>query len=99
MKIFIPLCVLGTTLITAQTKVRPKLDSLPLLNIPQAQIFTPNTDSLNAHIANLYKMPVAKPKNPEMYSSLKAIVPNSKLHFIPNLIQPVPEKKVAVKDK
>lgn len=53
--------------------------------------------SLIVSIAKLYKMPVAKPKNPEIYSSLKAPKKDTTLHKMPNLLDVAKPPKLSVK--
>ncbi|MFY1046208.1 hypothetical protein [Chryseobacterium sp. GP-SGM7] len=48
-------------------------------------------------ITKLYRMPVVKPKNPALYSSLKAPKKDSELYKIPNLMDLKTPPKLAVK--
>jgi len=45
----------------------------------------------------LYKMSVAKPKNPELYASLKAPKRDTTLYKIPNLLEVAKPPKLAAK--
>jgi len=48
-------------------------------------------------IAKLYKMPVAKPKDSLIYSSLKAPEKNNSQFKIPNVLKPLKNKKLSRK--
>lgn len=91
MKIFLIPALLFTALISAQKK-----DSLKI--IPMAKVNPLQHKPMDSSIAKIYKMPVAKPKNPKLYPGLKAVTKTDSVLFkIPNLLKPNPPKKLAAK--
>lgn len=100
MKIYIVALILSSASFSAQISPRKPLiiDSTKLPKIEKSIIKTPSDVSkFDTAIAKLYKMPVAKPKNLELYSSLKAPKKDSTLHKIPNILDAAKRHKLALK--
>lgn len=100
MKIYSGAFILFSVALSAQTSVRKplKLDSTKFPKIEkQAIVLSSDMTKFDSSIAKLYKMPVAKPKNPELYSSLKAPKKDTTLHKIPNLLNVAKPAKLASK--
>lgn len=75
-----------------------KIDTIKFPKIGKSLIVTPSEiTKFDSSIARLYKMPVAKPKNPEIYSSLKAPKKDSTLHKMPNLLDVAKPPKLSAK--
>lgn len=100
MKIYIIGFVLLSLALSAQASLRKplKVDSAKFPKIEKSLLVTsPNVTKLDSSIAKLYKMPVAKPKNPELYASLKAPKRDNTLYKIPNLLEVAEPPKLAAK--
>lgn len=100
MKIYNGAFILFSVVLSAQTTVRKplKLDSTKFPKIEkQTLVLQSDNTKFDSSIAKLYKMPVSKPKNPELYSSLKAPKRDTTLHKIPNLLDVVKPQKLASK--
>lgn len=101
MKIYICSFILISGAISAQiSPEKPlKLDSAkfhkidPYIMVNPTEVLKFETSS----IARLCKMPIAKPKNPKVYSSLKAIKKDTTLYKIPNLFDKTKPSKLAAK--
>ncbi|MCX8524800.1 hypothetical protein OF897_12840 [Chryseobacterium formosus] len=92
--------ILSSVAISAQTFPRKplKVDSTKLPEIEKFFIVKPSdVTKIDSSIVNLYKMPVSKPKNPELYSSLKAAKRDTILQKIPNLLDRAKPPKLASK--
>jgi len=75
-----------------------KIDSIKFPKIEKPFIVTPlDVSKFDSSIAKLYKIPVAKPKNPEIYSSLKAPKKDTTLYKMPNLLDVAKPPKLSVK--
>lgn len=99
MKIIFGLFLLVSGIFSAQTTlVEPlKRDSLDLHKFNSPIITQTESASIDSTLVKLYKMPVAKPKNPEIYSSLKATVKSSTQFKILNPLDSLKTKKLATK--
>ncbi|WP_435523374.1 hypothetical protein [Chryseobacterium indoltheticum] len=100
MKILLAVTILSSISFSAQvsSRIPLKIDSTKFPKIEKT--FTlpiTNVSKFDSSIAKLYKMPVAKPKNPEIYSSLKAPKKAPILHKIPNLLDVAKPPKLSVK--
>lgn len=100
MKLLLIFTLLSSITITAQVSIRKplKIDStgFPKLEKPFDRIPS-DVIKFDSSIVNLYKIPVAKPQNPEIYSSLKAQKKDSTLHKIPNLLDIAKPSKLSMK--
>ncbi len=103
MKKLLVITLLSSISFSAQVSSRKllKIDTLKFPKIEKPFVKTPllqitNLDSAIA-IAKLYKMPVAKPKNPEIYASLKAPKKNTTLYRMPNIFDAVKPPQLAAK--
>ncbi|MCX8532593.1 hypothetical protein [Chryseobacterium luquanense] len=75
-----------------------KIDSAKLLKLEKPFILKPSAVSdFDSSIAKLCKMPVVKPKNPNLYSSLKTLNGNTTLYKTPNLLDVAQPPKLAAK--
>lgn len=99
MKIIFGLFLLVSGLFSAQTSlVEPlKRDSLDLYKFNSPIITETEPASIDSTLVKLYKMPVAKPENPEIYSSLKATVKSNTQFKILNPLDSLKTKKLATK--
>jgi len=99
MKIIFGSFLLFSGLFSAQTSlVEPlKRDSLDLHKFNSPIITETESGSIDSTLVQLYKMPVAKPKNPEIYSSLKATVKSNTQFKILNPLDSLKTKKMAAK--
>lgn len=99
MKIIFGSFLLLSGLFSAQTSlVEPlKRDSLDLHKFNSPIIAETGPVSIDSAIAKLYKMHVAKPENPEIYSSLKATKKSSIQFKILNSLDTLKVKKLATK--
>lgn len=101
MKKLLLIPILSSLSFSAQvsTRVPLKIDSIKFPKIEKPFITTPLSEitKFDSSIAKLYKMPVAKPKNPEIYSSLKAPKKDSTLHKMPNLLDIAKPPRLSVK--
>ena len=99
MKIIFGSFLLFSSLFSAQTsRVEPlKRDSLDLHKFNSPIITETESASLDSTLVKLYKMPVAKPKNPEIYSSLKATVKSNTQFKILNPLDSLKTKKLAAR--
>lgn len=100
MKKLLIIPILSSISFSAQVSPRIplKIDSIKFPKIEKPFIVTPlDASKFDSSIAKLYKMPVAKPKNPEIYSSLKAPKKDTTLHKMPNLMDVAKPPKLSVK--
>ena len=98
MKIIFGLFLLLSGLFSAQTTLEPlKRDSLDLHKFNLPIITETEPTSIDSTLVKLYKMPVAKPENPEVYSSLKATVKSNTQFKILNPLDSLKTKKLAAK--
>jgi hypothetical protein len=100
MKILLAITILSSIPFAAQVSPRKplKTDSVKFPKIEKSFIVTPSdTSKYDISIAKLDKMPVAKPKKPELYSSLKAPKKDTTLHKIPNLLDAAKPPRLSAK--
>lgn len=99
MKIIFGLFLLMSGLLSAQTSlIEPlKRDSLDLHKFNLPIITETEPTSIDSTLVKLYKIPVAKPENPEIYSSLKATVKSNTQFKILNPLDSLKTKKLAAK--
>jgi len=99
MKIIFASFLFFSGFISAQTsRVEPlKRDSLDLHKFNSPIITETEQASVDSALAKLYKMHVAKPENPEIYSSLKATVKSNIQFKILNPLDSLKTKKLATK--
>ena len=100
MKKLLIIPILSSVSFSAQvsSRIPLKIDSIKFPKIEKSLIVTPSEiTKFDSSIARLYKMPVAKPKNPEIYSSLKAPKKDSTLHKMPNLLDVAKPPKLSAK--
>lgn len=100
MKIYSGVFILFSITFSAQVSPRKplKIDSIPFLKIEKSAIMLPlDVPKFDTSIAKLYKMPIAKPKYPVLYSSLKAPKKDSTLHRMPNLLDVAKPPKLSAK--
>lgn len=101
MKKLLVITLLSSISFSAQVSSRKllKIDTLKFPKIEKPFVKTPllQITNLDSAIAKLYKMPVAKPKNPEIYSSLKAPKKNMTLYRMPNIFDAVKPPQLAAK--
>lgn len=99
MKIIFGLFLLVSGLLSAQTSLLEPLkrDSLDLHKFNSPIITETEPTSIDSTLVKLYKMPVAKPENPEIYSSLKATVKSNTQFKILNPLDSFKTKKLATK--
>lgn len=99
MKIIFGLLLLVSGIFSAQTTlVEPlKRDSLDLHKFNSPIITETESASIDSTLVKLYKMPVVKPENPEIYSSLKATVKSNTQFKILNPLDSLKTKKLAKK--
>jgi hypothetical protein len=87
--------------LSAQISLRKPLnaDSIKFPKIEKSAVIlpTPTDSKIDSTIAKLYRMPVAKPKNPELYLSLKAPKIDTALYKTPNLLNVAKRPKLAAK--
>lgn len=98
MKIIFGSFLLLSGIFSAQTALEPlKRDSLDLHKFDSSIITETEPASIDSTLVKLYKMPVAKPENPEIYSSLKATVKSNTQFKILNPLDSFKTKKLATK--
>lgn len=100
MKLLLIIPILSSISFAAQVspQIPLKIDTLKFPKIEKPFIVTlPEITKFDSSIAKLYKMPVAKPKTPEVYSSLKVPKKDTKLYKIPNLLDVAKPPKLSVK--
>ncbi|OBW43037.1 hypothetical protein AB670_00580 [Chryseobacterium sp. MOF25P] len=100
MKKLLIIPILSSVSFSAQvsSRIPLKIDSIKFPKIEKSLIVTPSEiTKFDSSIAKLYKMPVAKPKNHEMYSSLKASKKDTTLHKMPNLLDVAKPPKLSAK--
>lgn len=99
MKISILSFLLFSAIFSAQTELAdpPKNDSIDIFKPDPAFTAVVDQNSIDSAITKLYKMPVAKPKNPERYSILRASVKNYSSTKIPNSMEKFNERKLKEK--
>ncbi|MFL9832709.1 hypothetical protein [Chryseobacterium terrae] len=100
MKLLFIIPILSSISFSAQITPRKplKVDSIKFPKFEKSIIVKPaDSSKFDISIAKLYKMPVAKPKNPELYSSLKAPKKDTTLHKIPNLMDVARPPKLSAK--
>lgn len=101
MKKLLIIPILSSVSLAAQVSPRIplKIDSIKFPKMEKPFIVKPTLEitKFDSSIAKLYKMPVAKPKNPEIYSSLKAPRKDTKLHKMPNLLDIARPPKLSAK--
>ena len=100
MKIILAVALLSSISFSAQVSPRKplKIDSTKFPKIEKSAIVLPlDVPKFDTSIAKLYKMPIAKPKYPELYSSLKAPKKDSTLHKMPNLLDVAKPPKLSAK--
>lgn len=102
MKLLLIITILSSIPFSAQvsSRIPLKIDSIKFPKIEKPFIVTPLSEITkfdSCSIAKLYKMPVAKPKNPTLYSSLKAPQKDTTLYKIPNILDVAKPAKLAVK--
>ncbi|UFH32589.1 hypothetical protein LNP04_02435 [Chryseobacterium sp. C-71] len=99
MKIIFGSLIFLSGLLSAQTSlIEPlKRDSLDLHNFNSPIIPETEPTSIDSSLVKLYKMPVAKPDNPKIYSSLKATVKSNTQFKIFNPLDSLKAKKLAAK--
>ncbi|MBO6183504.1 MAG: hypothetical protein J6O88_02270 [Chryseobacterium sp.] len=101
MKKLLLIPILSSLSFSAQvsTRVPLKIDSIKFPKIEKPFIATPLSEitKFDSSIAKLYRIPVAKPKNPVLYSSLKALKKDSTLHKMPNLLDVAKPPKLSAK--
>lgn len=96
--LIIPILSSISFLAQVSPRIPLKIDSIKFPKIEKSFIVTPlDASKFDSSIAKLYKMPVAKPKNPEIYSSLKAPKKDTTLHKMPNLLDVAKPPKLSVK--
>jgi len=100
MKKLLIIPILSSISFSAQVSPRIplKIDSIKFPKIEKPFIVTPlDVSKFDSPIAKLYKIPVAKPKNPEINSSLKAPKKDTTLYKMPNLLDVAKPPKLSVK--
>lgn len=101
MKLLLIITILSSIPFSAQvsSRIPLKIDSIKFPKIEKPFIVTPLSEitKFDSSIAKLYKIPVAKPKNPTLYSSLKAPQKDTTLYKIPNILDVAKPAKLAVK--
>ncbi|MCI3936259.1 hypothetical protein MQX03_03560 [Chryseobacterium aahli] len=99
MKIIFGSLIFLSGLLSAQTSlIEPlKRDSLDLYKFNSPIITETEPTSIDSTLVKLYKMPVAKPENPELYSSLKTTVKSNTQFKILNPLDSLKTKKLAAK--
>lgn len=99
MKIIFGSFLLFSGLFSAQTSLVEtlKTDSLDLLKFNSPIVTDAEKAVTDSAITKLYKMPVAKPENPEIYSTLKAPIKKNKQFKILNSLELLKSKKLATK--
>ncbi len=100
MKLLLIITILSSIPFSAQvsSRIPLKIDSIKFPKIEKLLNITPPViTKFDSSIAKLYKMPVAKPKNPTLYSSLKAPQKDTTLYKIPNILDVAKPAKLAVK--
>lgn len=100
MKLLLIIATLSFIPFSAQVSSRKplKIDSTKFPKIEKSLIVKPSeVTKFDSSIANLYKMPVSKPKNHELYSSLKVLKRDTTLQKMPNLLEMTKPPKLAAK--
>ena len=100
MKVIFGSFILLSGLFSAQTSLGEptKTDSTNASN-SRKPLFLPSLQEnpIDSTLVQLYKMPVAKPKNPEIYSSLNRLVKRNTQFKILNSLDSIKSKKLATK--
>lgn len=100
MKLLLIITILSSIPFSAQvsSRIPLKIDSIKFPKIEKLLNITPPViTKFDSSIAKLYKMPVAKPKNPTLFSSLKAPQKDTTLYKIPNILDVAKPAKLAAK--
>lgn len=100
MKKLLIIPILSSVSFSAQvsSRIPLKIDSIKFPKIEKSLLVTPSEiTKFDSSIAKLYKMPVAKPKDPAIYSSLKAPKKDTTLHKMPNLLDVAKPPKLSAK--